>query len=122
MRRVARGAQLVVVAILLVACSGQAGIPANIEGFSTTADPRVIIVSFTSGRCDDVTPLKVNETDDAVEVTVFITAAPPEQRCDSIAPLGHREQVTLQKDLGSRSVRGPKQGYDAPLIPLTPAP
>ncbi len=122
MGRVARGASMVVVAVLLVACSGQAGTPANIDGFSTTADSRVIIVSFTSGRCDAVTPLKVTETDDAVEVTVFITQAPPEQRCDSIAPRIHREQVTLQKDLGSREVRGPNQGAGAPLIPLTPAP
>jgi len=122
MRRVACFTPVIVLAVLVAACGGQAGSPASIDGFSTTADPRVIIVSFTSGRCDGVTPPKVTETDDAVEVTVLITPAPPEQKCDSIAPLGHREQVTLQKDLGSRKVRGPEQEFNAPLIPLTPAP
>jgi hypothetical protein len=113
---------VVAVAVAVAACGASAGRPANIDGFSVTDDPRVIIVSFTSGRCDEVTPMTVTETDDAVTVSVFVVAAPHDQSCDSLIPRGHRERITLQKALGSRKVRGLNGGAGAPLIPLTPAP
>jgi hypothetical protein len=122
MQRLAVWCAVAVLAGTVAACGGDEGIPADLSGFSTTDDPRVTVVTYTTGHCDEVSPPAVAETNDEVRVTVMVRIAPHDQRCSTIAPLVHRDRVALQQELGSRRVRGGQQGPDAQRIPLTPSP
>lgn len=104
---------------LLAGCESEQS-PALIGGYSRTDDARVILVHFTTGTCDEVAPPAVTETAQAVTITVLVKVAGPDTPCTTLAPKRHTEKISLQSELGSRAVRGPKQDTDVQLVPATP--
>lgn len=107
--------------MLLAACGG-GGSPAFLERYSTTDDPAVITVYFSTGKCDGVGQPSVTESDQFVRITVPVTPQSAEDTCDSIAPVTRQAEVRLARPLGNRAVKGREQDPDLPLIPPASSP
>ena len=78
-----------------------AGGTAQIVGYQHTADVRRIVVVVALGRLDDVAERQIQETPDAVRITVHKRTTPGTADADLVVvPV----TVTLRSPLGSRAV------------------